>query len=254
MARKKKCDCGGGIPEWVVTFGDMMSLLLTFFILIVSFSELKRPHEYQRVITAVKEAFGYSGGVGVLPSDDPPLRSMIQTLEEIAQQESSDNKVSESPVEAVDGKHTKVKKVQEGLKFTIGGALSFEPESAVLLDRAKDEIRKVAKLLRGRRNKIAIRGHAASKVLSASSQYEDLTDLAYARAKAVYGVLVNDGGLDPITLIVESRGDTEPLTPRVTSPEDQATNRRVEIIMTEAMVDDFHPDPNYASEDLARGG
>jgi chemotaxis protein MotB len=29
------------IPEWVVTFGDMMSLLLTFFILLVSISEIK---------------------------------------------------------------------------------------------------------------------------------------------------------------------------------------------------------------------
>ncbi len=258
MPSTKKCkrckDQGGGIPEWVVTFGDMMSLLLTFFILIVSFSELKRPHEYQRVVTAVKEAFGYSGGVGVLPTDDPPLRSMIKTLEEVAQQQSSKNRLSESPVEAVEGKHTKVKKVHEGLKFTIGGALSFEPESAVLLESAKPELRKVARLLRGRNNKIAIRGHAASKVLSPRSRHTDLTDLAYARAKAVYTFLVEEGGLDPIGLIVESRGDTEPLTPRVTSPEDQATNRRVEIIMTEAMVDDFHPDPNYASEDLARGG
>ncbi|MHC4990575.1 MAG: flagellar motor protein MotB, partial [Planctomycetota bacterium] len=60
-----------GAPEWIVTFGDMMSLLLTFFILLQMFSEMKRDHEYQRVVTAIKEAFGYSGGVGVLPTDDP---------------------------------------------------------------------------------------------------------------------------------------------------------------------------------------
>lgn len=254
MPRKKKKDEGGGIPEWVVTFGDMMSLLLTFFILLVSFSELKRPHEYQRVVTAVKEAFGYSGGVGVLPSDDPPLRSMIEMLEEVAKQKSTTAKLSEAPVESTKGKQTKVKRVHEGLKFTIGGGLSFEPESAVLLDGAKEELRKVARLLRGRKNKISVRGHAASKVLSPSSKYEDLVDLAYWRAKAVRDFLVHEGELDPMVLVVESRGDTEPLVPRVTNAANQATNRRVEIIMTESMVDDFHPDPNFASEDLARGG
>jgi len=77
MPKPKKKDTGG-VPDWVVTFGDMMSLLLCFFILLQAFSEFKRDHEYQRVITAVKEAFGYSGGVGVLPTDDMPLRSMIQ--------------------------------------------------------------------------------------------------------------------------------------------------------------------------------
>ena len=33
-----------GVPEWVVTFGDMMSLLLCFFILLQMFSELKKDH------------------------------------------------------------------------------------------------------------------------------------------------------------------------------------------------------------------
>ena len=69
-----------GIPEWVVTFGDMMALLLCFFILLQMFSELKQDREYQRVITAIKEAFGYSGGIGVLPINDPPVRSIVETL------------------------------------------------------------------------------------------------------------------------------------------------------------------------------
>ena len=76
MKKRPKKD-GGGVPAWVVTFGDMMSLLLCFFILLQMFSELKREHEYQRVVTAIKEAFGYAGGIGVMPVDDPPLKSML---------------------------------------------------------------------------------------------------------------------------------------------------------------------------------
>jgi len=76
MATKKPKTEEPGVPEWVVTFGDMMSLLLCFFILLQMFSELKQDHEYQRVITAIKEAFGYAGGIGVMPIDDPPARSV----------------------------------------------------------------------------------------------------------------------------------------------------------------------------------
>ena len=60
MARRPK-KAQPGVPGWMVTFGDMMALLLCFFILLQMFSELKQDREYQRVITAIKEAFGFSG-------------------------------------------------------------------------------------------------------------------------------------------------------------------------------------------------
>ena len=83
---KKKSDDSHSVPAWVVTFGDMMSLLLCFFILLQMFSELKQDREYQRVVTAIKEAFGYAGGIGVLPVNDPPLRSLVEVLETMAVQ------------------------------------------------------------------------------------------------------------------------------------------------------------------------
>jgi len=58
-----------GVPEWVVTYGDMMSLLLCFFILLSAFSELKKPREYQRVIDSIKEALGLDGGQGLVRTE-----------------------------------------------------------------------------------------------------------------------------------------------------------------------------------------
>jgi len=254
MSKRRRKKDSGGVPEWVVTYGDMMSLLLTFFILLAAFSELKKEHEYQRVITAVKEAFGYSGGVGVLPVDDPPLRSMLQTLESMAVSQMSEKQVSESSDPGMSGKRTTVRRVQDGLKFTIGGGLTFRPESAELLPGARAELKKIARLLRGRHNKIEIRGHAARKPLSASSGFEDLRDLSYYRAKAVGDYLASEGGLDERTLVLDARGATEPIEARAYTPEEQAVNRRVEIIQTESLVEDLHPDPNYADEEAARGG
>ncbi len=253
MAKKKKCECSGGIPEWVVTYGDMMSLLLTFFILLAAFSELKKEHEYQKVITAVKEAFGYAGGVGVMPSRDPPLRSMIETLENMARKQLDENTVSQASAEGPQGKRVKVSRVQEGLMFTIGGSLGFEPGSAVLLPSAREPLLNVAKLLRGRNNKVEIRGHAATKALPPGSPFKDLWDLSYARAKAVKDFLILEGGLHEEVMVVMALSDTEPVAPRTYDPEAQAENRRVEIIMTEAMVDDLHPDANFSNPTHALG-
>lgn len=253
MSKRRKKKASGGIPEWVVTYGDMMSLLLTFFILLAAFSELKRDHEYQQVITAVKEAFGYSGGVGVLPVDDPPLRSMIQSLEALAVSQMKETRISQSSDPGMSGKRTTVRRIHDGLKFTIGGNLTFRPESAELLPGAEEELLKVARLLRGRNNKIEIRGHAARKPLGVASGFDDLRDLSYYRAKAVAAFLVTKGGLNDQTLVIEARGDTEPIVARAYTPEEQAVNRRVEVIQTESLVEDLHPDPDYADEDAARG-
>lgn len=252
--RRKKCP--EGIPEWVVTFGDMMSLLLCFFILLAAFSELKKDHEYQRVITAVKEAFGYSGGVGVLPTDDIPFQSMLELMEQLEQQQSKreeTNRISESDVDGVSGKKEKVSRVRDGTMFTVGGALSFEPGSAKLKPEAEAELLKIASVLKGRRNKIAVRGHTSSKVLPATSEFRDLYDLSYYRAKVVADFLVDRAGIEKSLLIVEARADTEPMETRKFSSEAQAINRRVEIFMTDVTAEAFDETGNNADQSTAQG-
>ena len=47
-----------GVPEWVVTYGDMMSLLLTFFIMLVSMSQLKEEGKNRAAMNAMQQRFG----------------------------------------------------------------------------------------------------------------------------------------------------------------------------------------------------
>ncbi|MEZ4872124.1 MAG: flagellar motor protein MotB [Bdellovibrionales bacterium] len=53
----KKDKGGGGAPGWLATFADLMSLLLTFFILLLSFAEMDVT-KYKRAIGSIREAFG----------------------------------------------------------------------------------------------------------------------------------------------------------------------------------------------------
>ncbi len=252
MAKRKK-KAAPGVPEWVVTFGDMMSLLLCFFILLQMFSEIKQDHEYQRVITAIKEAFGYSGGVGVLPIDDPPVRSIIEQLEEMmAVKQHEFVNSSQSPTNSLDGQRMRVRKLREGVVFTIGGPSMFDEYSAEIKPSVRRELEKLAILLAGRNNKIVIKGHAASKYLKDSSAFKDLDDLSYARAKNAKNVLV-ELGLEDRVFRLEAVGTREPFRPRAIDPNFAAENRRVEIILTEQLVEENNTDANYTNPDLARG-
>lgn len=242
------------MPEWVVTFGDMMSLLLCFFILIQMFSELKQPRQYQRVVDAIREAFGYVGGVGQVPVDDPPLRSMIEAMEAAALRSTRETtRVSQNTDPGVDGSHARVTRIREGVVFTTGGPQAFDELSAKLKPGVRREIEQLVPLLRGRNNRIEIIGHAAAKYIPAGSPWPTLDDLAFARAAAVRDVLIEAGLRDEVFRIVAA-GVREPIRPRASDPADIARNRRVEIILSEILVDEANTDAHHTDEQAARGG
>ncbi len=254
-----KCKCkrepaAVGVPEWVVTYGDMMSLLLCFFILLAAFSELKKEHEYQQVVTAVQEAFGVTGGAGVLPVDDIPARSMLKKLQELLSERSASIKPAENTEKNIAGDHTRVTRIRDGLMFTLGSSDTFDPESAELKPDVREELRAIAELMKGRNNRIVVRGHTDPKILTADSPWSDLYDLSYARAHAVVRFLIDEAGLEPTRIRAEACGDTEPILARATGPESQRVNRRVEVILLETLVEDINPDAHFTDPDNAKGG
>ena len=256
MARKRsrtRTEASAGIPEWVVTFGDMMSLLLCFFILLQMFSELKKDQEYQRVVTAIKEAFGYSGAVGVLPVNDPPLRSLIEQLEHMALKHYDEKEVSQSSDLGIDGPRTRVTTVRDGIVFTLGGPSTFDEMSAEIKPEVREELAKLAVMLAGRTNKIEIVGHASPKYFAEGQRWSGPDELSFQRALNVKDVLV-ELGLDDRVFRIQAAGIREPVRPRAVDPAEAAVNRRVDIILTEQLVEELNTDAWGTDEDLARGG
>ncbi|MCP3905460.1 MAG: OmpA family protein [Planctomycetes bacterium] len=247
MAKRQK-KAAPGVPEWVVTFGDMMSLLLCFFILLQMFSELKKDEEYQRVVTAIKEAFGYAGMIGVMPVPDPPLKSLVEVLETMAQQndmEQVQNSQNEDP--GVRGRHMRVTRIREGIVFTIGGPSTFDALSADVKDDVRAELERLAVMLKGRNNKVEIVGHSSAKYIPEGSPWASLDELSFARAENVKDILL-ELGLDDRVFRLKAVGMREPMRPRAIEPEDSAANRRVDIILTEVLVEELNQDAWHTDE------
>ena len=79
-ARKKKQS--GGVPEWLVTFADLMSILVCFFVLIISFS-VQDKERLQIVAGSMREAFGIRTDIklsGVLEIEGRPVRQFLKDV------------------------------------------------------------------------------------------------------------------------------------------------------------------------------
>ncbi|MEM7681085.1 MAG: flagellar motor protein MotB [Planctomycetota bacterium] len=249
---KRKCKCPpAGAPEWMVTYGDMVTLLLCFFVLIVSFSEIKKEDEFEAVVEEIQKAFGMRGGGGKIPTPDDPALSLIQTQETVNFQQMKTEGKSNAPDPGQDGPESRVTRIRPGLLFAVGGQVLFEPASAELTERARFQLSGLADSaeLRGTQNVIEVHGHAGRTELSmrpSDTTYPDLDSLSYARAHNVKMFLIGDQvGLDPERIRLVANADREPIDPRAYGGEGLRRNRRADLWVEEALVQDYQ-DPNAA--------
>lgn len=247
MAKKKEAP-KAQVPEWVLTFGDLMSLLLCFFILLAAFSEIKKPREYQDVIESINEALGASGGMGLAHILERVDNSMVTYKDERARRDDSQRSTDENVNPNVPGKETQVNIVQEGARHAVGASVIFEPGSYELSKRDQDLIRaSIAPKIRGLNYICPIVGHAWGVEEKRSGLGFD--ELAYKRAQTVKDFLVREGGVDPTILRVESAGNTEPVELGSSSGQGGDSNRRVQVYQTGRTIDQVHPDPNFTGAD-----
>jgi len=240
---------GGGCPDYMMTYGDMMSLLLCFFVIIVSLSQIKEEDRFRAVLDSLKKAFGYNTGRNPIPDSPARMNASISLVESIKKeikrmQNRKPSSEKQLRKKSQIGQDTAVRNIRDGLMMTIGGLSLFEEGRADLLPEARKDLMCVAEIVVGYRNKILIRGHASRAPLPEESPFKDHMELSYARALAVMEFL----GTTPTETIkrermnVEACGHNEPLKVRVFSEEGLASSRRVEIIVKDTMVEDYEGD------------
>ena len=234
---RKNATPNEGAPAWAVTYGDVMSLLLCLFIALVSMSEIKRDR-FNQAASSLQRAFGgYEGDIGELPVEAESLNTLIAKLAELEVPKLTDKR-GDSPDDGIQGRKFRVTSVREGLQIVVGGKISFDRFSAALKPEARELIAQTAERIRGYNTKIVVRGHATREPLPDGSTFGDARDLSYARANTVAREL-EDNGIRRVRILVVAASDGEPLARQAYTEERRAANRRVEILVTEDLVDDY---------------
>jgi chemotaxis protein MotB len=227
-----------GIPEWVVTFGDMMSLLLTFFIMLVSMSEMKQDEKYQAVAESFRHQFGHDlTDAALTPGDFRARNSAQEWVASDGRAKRKDTANGGQEVKSVVGENEKVQIVRPGDDSSIGGVIFFEENQVELSEDNKRDLQRIIEQIAGKPQKIEIRGHTSRRPLERNSEFADSWELANARCRKTMQFLIEQG-IDPSRIRLGNAGATEPLYNGV-NPELLKQNSRIQILMWDEHVRDL---------------
>ncbi|WP_295874112.1 flagellar motor protein MotB [Zhongshania sp.] len=259
-AHVKKPDAGA--PAWVLTFADLMSLLLAFFVLLFSFSEMDK-QKFKELSGSMKDAFGVQREV---PAFKPPIgTSMIArdftpgtvrpTAENQVRQEAMREMTDFVSVEADDQMLDDLEKVKAHLQLEISeGLVEVENDgNKVIIIRIRERgsfpsgkadlspgfdavIVKFGNVLDDISGQIVVAGHTDNRPIHTDRFYSNW-DLSSARAATVIRSIVESSGQSPARFRVAGYADTRPIADNKTV-EGRARNRRVEIFMLRGATQD----------------
>ncbi|MBR9801950.1 hypothetical protein GYB59_09715 [bacterium] len=226
-----------GVPEWVVTYGDMMSLLLTFFIMLVSLSEVKAEKKYRAIIEAARQYMGYSGAPKAPPGKSFPLNSIVDSLHEMKLGSVSDDDKGRGGIKqkAPPGDDLKVVRLREGESQIAGRPIVFEPGSTTLSEVDLEQIDTISREVAGKPHKLEIRAFSSPLVQGMQQTPDNRMQLSYNRAHEVMErMLENRVQKDRMRIAIYFHNPNEALDAQSPIPKD-----RVEVTILDEYADAF---------------
>lgn len=207
-------------PAWMVTYGDMVTLLLTFFILYYSIAA-------QNLMKFKEAIFGdEANNIGLIELvDTMEIRTSLNEWTGFQK----NNLLSE--IEKMSSDQISLDKGPDNSRMVvrIPGRTLFKPGSADLDKAGWPALTEIANVFKKYPNyKVNIQGHTDDFPIS-SGNFPTNWELSAVRATAVLRFL-NDKGIDPMLMTATGYADTFPLGPN-TTPEERSKNRRVEFVL-----------------------
>jgi chemotaxis protein MotB len=255
MARRKEAHGGG--HGWFVTFADLMGLLVSFFVMLVAFSN-QDAKKMQAVAGSMRDAFGVQNTVrnsGLMESEGLVTRAKLKYAAHIRPENSS---VTPTPDEqgssfeddqafglaaaslrqalqsmpelAEASKHIMIEESSEGLNIEIvdqDGSSMFPEGSREPYENTRKLFQKIAEPLKATPYRISITGHTSASQIPPQAGYGPW-NLSIDRANTVRQILEKEGYPSADIYKVAGKADTDPLFPEDRS---MAPNRRVTITL-----------------------
>lgn len=231
MVKKKKRPDHVNTERWLVSYADFITLLFILFILLFSFSQIDL-EKYKKA--AVSLAGEFSGGQnpimdwsgqGTEEGEQPKTPAQIEneTLAQLAADIQAYGQ--EKGISA----NLSFRSDERGLHISITGTVLFEEGKAALTQDAKEFTKVVFEKLQNMPNNILIEGHTDNRPIN-TKEFPSNWELSAARSINLVRYLIEEYGFDPRRLSSAAYSEYRPIATNDT-PEGQALNRRVEIII-----------------------
>jgi chemotaxis protein MotB len=211
----------GDSQEWTVMWGDMLSVLLTFFILLFGVSQMDQG-KYSEIMTSIGEAFQGSNveELGVLDNENDLID--IEIISQKIKETIAEMNLSDELDISIDGR---------GAVLYAPGEAFFASGESKISKRGKTFLSKISTFLRKVPYKISVEGHTDDVPVN-SAKFSSNWELSSSRASSVVSYFIEEENINPMRLSASGYSKYKPLFPQV--PANRAKNRRVEIIVLRA--------------------
>jgi chemotaxis protein MotB len=237
MARKKRKTFGGSINPWVLTYGDMVTLVLCFFVAIYDPSESDVQQMEALISSFNNVGLGPSQGGSTLSQGK--MAELGNTVSDLPSMEkgrflgTSLKKAVALFNPEIKSNKVRVTHDERGLVISLASDAFFKPASDQLdIEDTRDIFIKLSELLKSEAiagRKFRIEGHTDADPVDPSSKFKSNWELSAARSINVLRFLL-DYGVEEKRFQVAGFADTMPLASNDTR-EGRAYNRRVDVIV-----------------------
>lgn len=251
MGRRKKDEGPGGAPEWMTTYGDLVTLLMCFFVLLFAFSEIDA-----QKFEAVMESFQGSAGIlsgGETLSEGPLVFSTVPEVD-VTQSSEAQNMENLEMLKEIVEEFLEVKELDEdiiveldsrGLVIRFPDEALFDSGKADIKPEARETLTFLGELLNTEEfadSAIRVEGHTDNIPIN-TFRFPTNWELSTTRATNVLKFFVNEGNLEPNRLAASGYGEYYPLASNDTR-EGRARNRRVDVVILSEHFSDKEPNNN----------
>lgn len=244
---KKAKECKEGAPEWMATYGDLVTLLMCFFVLLFAFAEIDA-QKFEAVMQSFQGSAGILSG-GKTLSDGPFVFE--------AMPENEISKAVEEPVEDIEVLKEEVEKLLEaadlesevelelearGLIIRFPDKVLFDSGKADLKSGALDTLKALGETLNDEQfadKLIRVEGHTDNVPIN-TLIYPSNWELSGARSSNVVKFFQEEALMDPTRLSVTGYGEYRPIESNDTA-EGRARNRRVDIVILRDLFESLEP-------------
>ncbi|GFZ82545.1 hypothetical protein GCM10010978_24130 [Compostibacillus humi] len=253
--RQRRQVKSSGSPKWMVTYSDMVTLILVFFILLFSMSQIDQ-HRFQ----AISESFqnrmifdffpssvpmeypsdssstggnngGDSDGIPMTNNEAADPSGNAEEEEGTAQHSSLEDNVQSFLDENDLNGIISTNRTEEGVSLVLQDSILFATGEAEILESAEGFLNKVGEFLQGIPNRVRVEGHTDSRPIY-NYRYPSNWELSGARASSVIRYLIDNFAIDSQRFTSVGYAETRPVASN-TSEENMQKNRRVEIVILE---------------------
>ncbi|MBU0729263.1 MAG: OmpA family protein [Proteobacteria bacterium] len=213
-----------GAPVWMCTFADLMSLLMCFFILLLSFSEMDK-QKFKQVAGSMEKAFGMQkeeraedslSGTDIISTE---FRSIPMTVQ---------LQIRDAIVDEMQGGLIEADYGPDGLILRVKGGVAFDSGKDLIRDQFSTILDKLGKVLVTHDVNISVSGHTDNVTLTKGADFSSNWGLSASRAVRVIEYWTEKYNFPPARLSATGYADGQPLESNDTA-QGRARNRRVEF-------------------------